>query len=113
MGRFDALTQIEEDQEKKVPLPESSSPIIDPSQVQINKKDSENQKKPANPQTRKPANPPLTLDFEEKPEKYSTRLEPSLVKKIRLHAIEKDVKDYEVIKTALIQSIVRPKIRRR
>jgi hypothetical protein len=35
--------------------------------------------------------------------KYTTRLEPSLVKKIRLHAIEKDKKDYEVVRDALNQ----------
>lgn len=56
---------------------------------------------PANPQTRKPANHPLSLASPEKPEKYTTRLEPSLIKKIRLHSVEKDMKDYEVVRTAL------------
>jgi hypothetical protein len=36
-------------------------------------------------------------------EKYTTHLEPSLVKKIKLAAIEKDIKDYEIVRLALTQ----------
>jgi hypothetical protein len=39
----------------------------------------------------------------EKVEKYTTHLEPSLVKKIKLAAIEKDIKDYEIVRLALTQ----------
>jgi hypothetical protein len=66
-------------------------------------------KKPANQQTRKPANPSPALEPLDKPEKYTTRLEPSLIKKIRLHAIENDMKDYEVVRTALNQYFERNK----
>jgi hypothetical protein len=39
----------------------------------------------------------------EKVEKYTTHLEPSLVKKIKLAAIENDIKDYDVVRIALKQ----------
>jgi hypothetical protein len=39
----------------------------------------------------------------EKPEKYTTHIEPSLMKKIKLWAVEKDMKDYDVVRAALIQ----------
>jgi hypothetical protein len=111
MGRFDALTQLEEKQEKKTPLPEVHSPITKISQTQSSNKENESDKKPAkpqtllpeNPQARKTANQSPAPDILDKPEKYTTRLEPSLVKKIRLHAIEKDIKDYEVVRNALNQ----------
>jgi hypothetical protein len=119
MGRFDALTQIEEKQEKKTPLPEAGSPITKISQAQSKYKENVSDKKPAkpqtllpaspqnrltaNPQARKTANQSPTPDNLDKPEKYTTRLEPSLVKKVRLHAIEKDIKDYEVVRNALNQ----------
>jgi hypothetical protein len=61
----------------------------------------EEHKKPANPQAGKPANPSPASLSQEQVEKYTTRLEPSLVKKIQLHAIEHDMKDYEVVRTAL------------
>ena len=111
MGRFDALTQIEEKQEEINPLREVHSPITKISQAQNRNKENVSNKKPAKPQTLLPANP-LTRktanqspapDILDKPEKYTTRLEPSLVKKVRLHAIEKDIKDYEVVRNALNQ----------
>jgi hypothetical protein len=103
MGRFDALTQLEEKPEHKAPLPAVLSSTPQLSQTKTIKKQPAGQKKPANLQARKPTNPSPTHASPEKPEKYTTRLEPSLVKKIRLHAIEKDIKDYEVVKTALNQ----------
>jgi hypothetical protein len=125
MGRFDALTQIEEKQEKKTPLPDVASPTSNISQGQINKSESDSFKKPANPlagkpanlqtrktespQTRKTANPLIETEVFEKPEKYTTRMIPSLVKKVRLHAIDKDMKDYEVISTALNEYFERNK----
>lgn len=45
---------------------------------------------------------PPTTELPEKPEKYTTHLEPSLVKKLKLHATEHDLKDYQVIKQALL-----------
>ena len=36
-----------------------------------------------------------------KAEKYSTQLPPSLIKRIKQHALEQDIKDYEVVQFAL------------
>jgi hypothetical protein len=58
-------------------------------------------KKPAKVQTRKAANL-SPADFD-KVEKYTTHIEPSLMKKIKLWAVEKDMKDYDVVRAALIQ----------
>ena len=107
MGRYDALTQLEEKPEKKTPPPVVSSPASKQPQTQPPKSDGV--KKPANPQDRKPANLSTSFDSLEKPEKYTTRLEPSLVKRIRLDAVEKDMNDYDVVKTALAQYFERNK----
>jgi hypothetical protein len=101
MGRFDALTQIEEQPKKPDPSPVISSPAVNKLQSQPIKKQVEAEKKPANPKARKPAKPSPTLDGLEKPEKYTTRLLPSWVKKIQLDAIEKDINDYDVVTAAL------------
>jgi hypothetical protein len=111
MGRFDALTQIAEQHEKKPPVPEVPSPTPKITQVHGGKKENHTDEKPAklqtrlpaSPQARKPANLPFPSTPQEKPEKYTTRLLPSLIKRVRLHAIEKDIKDYELVTTALIQ----------
>ena len=97
MGRFDALTELDERQPETVATP----PPPWPEAPLAGKNHGADGKKPANPQAGKPANLSPTLPAVEKPEKYTTRLEPSLVKKIRLEAIEKEVKDYEVVRTAL------------
>jgi hypothetical protein len=109
MGRFDALTQLEEKREKKNPSPVAPSPTLENHGEQPVKNEGGEPKKPANPQTRMPANPPPALEPLDKPEKYTTRLEASLIKKIRLHAIENDMKDYEVVRTALNQYFERNK----
>ena len=59
------------------------------------------EKKPAKLQTRK-AGKQSPADFD-KIEKYTTHIEPSLMKKIKLWAVEKDMKDYDVVRAALIQ----------
>jgi hypothetical protein len=46
--------------------------------------------------------PSPTLGLTEKPEKYTTHILPSLVKKVKLHALEQDVNDYDVVNNALI-----------
>jgi hypothetical protein len=58
---------------------------------------------PVSQRTRKTAKLPLAPPDSEKVEKYTTHLEPSLVKKIKLAAIEKDIKDYEIVRLALTQ----------
>ncbi len=99
MGRFDALTQLEEKLQKPTP---SQVPFSTASKTQQPvKARNEVEKKPANLQTSKTVSLSPTLDSIEKPEKYTTRLEPSLVRKLRIYAAEKEIKDYEVVKKAL------------
>jgi hypothetical protein len=57
--------------------------------------------KEASPQVRKPAKLSPALPDSEKVEKYTTHIEPSLVKKIQIAAIEKDINDYDVVRIAL------------
>jgi hypothetical protein len=51
------------------------------------------EEKPASSFARKPAN--------EQPEKYTTRLEPSMIKRVKVFAAQQEIKDYEVVKQAL------------
>ena len=55
MGRFDALTQIEEKPQRSAPSPVTSSPAVNNLQSQPIKKQVEAEKMPAYPQARKPA----------------------------------------------------------
>jgi hypothetical protein len=58
---------------------------------------------PARLQTRKRAKLSLSpaLPDSEMVEKYTTHVEPSLVKKVQLEAIEKGINDYDVVRIAL------------
>jgi hypothetical protein len=58
---------------------------------------------PARQQTRTGTKLSPAPSDSEKVEEYTTHLEPWLVKKIKLAAIEKDIKDYEVVRLALTQ----------
>jgi hypothetical protein len=109
MGRFDALTQLEEKQNKIAPLPVVPTPVSKVSQPQTIKNQNDTEKKLAGQQTRKPVTLSPTYNSLEKPEKYTTRLERSLIKKIQLYAVEKEMKDYQVVKTALEQYFERNK----
>jgi hypothetical protein len=42
-------------------------------------------------------------------EKYTTHIEPSLVKKVQIKAIEKDINDYDVVRIALKEYFERNK----
>src|SRR6266700_5347943 len=57
--------------------------------------------KPVNPLDRKPGSEPV--------EKYTTRLAPSMVRQIRIHAAQQDLKDYEVVEKALLEYFERKK----
>jgi hypothetical protein len=109
MGRFDALSNLEEPQEPNAPPPVVVSPTLKHVESLPIQKQQGEVKKPANPFTRKTVIQPPAPAGVEKPERYTTRLEPSLVKRIRLDAIEKDMKDYEIVKTALAQYFERNK----
>ena|SRR5947209_7611330 len=73
--------------------------------------------KPANPQAHIPAKPfagkpvsPLDPSSEnEIVEKYTTRLAPSMVRQIKIHAAQQDLKDYEVVEKALREYFERKK----
>jgi hypothetical protein len=56
---------------------------------------------PANVQIRTSGKLSRALSDSEKVEKYTTHVEPSLVKKIQIEAIEKDINDYDVVRVAL------------
>src|SRR5918992_3102928 len=59
-------------------------------------------KKPTKPQNRLSTNQSPTLGLTEKPEKYTTHILPSLVKKVKFHALENEINDYDVINKALL-----------
>ena len=99
MGRFDALQNLEESQEKNNHPLVISPPVLE--QVAKTTKSPEG-KKSTKPQNRLPTKDSSSIDILEKPEKYTTHLEPSLIKKIKLHATERDMKDYQVVKKALL-----------
>jgi hypothetical protein len=103
MGRYDALTQMEEKPEKKTPSPVASSPTPKKFPAQSTKKQSEEGKKPENLKSRKPENTHSPGSLVEKPEKYSTLIEANLIKKIKIFAAERDIKDYQVIALALTE----------
>jgi hypothetical protein len=59
-------------------------------------------KKPTKPQNRLPTTQSPTIELTEKPEKYTTHISPSLVKKVKFHALENEINDYDVINNALL-----------
>jgi hypothetical protein len=103
MGRFDALTHLEEEKNTNTPSPVSSSPAPKtPPAQQITKQPTEVKK----PEIMISGNhdPLLPLDTsKEKPLKYSTLLDAALIKRIKLFAAEKEIKDYKVIEIALTE----------
>ena len=81
------------------PLPEK--PVVHTPQV---KKDTLTSQ-----QTRKVTTLSPALLDSEKVEKYTTHVEPSLVKKIQIEAIEKEINDYDVVRIALKEYFERKK----
>jgi hypothetical protein len=102
MGRFDALSNLEETQVKKTPPPVVVSPAPKQPQSLPPIKQAAIVKKPTNPQVHKTTKKSPFVDSIEKIEKYTTHLEPSIVKKIKRYALDQDIKDYQVIKEALL-----------
>ena len=99
MGRFDALTQVEEKPSEKTPLPEASSRSTKKTSSQTEQKPNLNTKKPEimnsrNHEMQSPIDTPV---------KYSTLIRTQFIKKIKIHAAETDLKDYEVIELALTE----------
>jgi hypothetical protein len=65
--------------------------------------------KPVNVQIRTSRKLSRALSDSEQVEKYTTHAEPSLVKKIQIEAIEKDINDYDVVRVALKEYFERKK----
>jgi hypothetical protein len=103
MGRFDALTHLEEERTTSATLPVafSAAPKTLPAQPIKTKVDEK--KKPEIMISRNHDTSTPTDRFKEKPSKYSTLLNAGLIKKIKLFAAEKEIKDYEVIELALTE----------
>jgi hypothetical protein len=103
MGRFDALTQLEENQapakKPSVQPPEAIPPALDTPQPQTAKKPGVNGKKQASRQTSKSIN--ALQPKQDKFDKYSTYLRPGYKKVLKSLALERDCKDYEVLDEAL------------
>ncbi len=100
MGRYDALTQIEEPKKPTAqPAVTPSSNAKQPTKPATLPQEAE---KTTKPQNRLSTNQSSTPDVAEKVEKYTTHIFPSLVKKVKLHALEQDINDYDVINNALL-----------
>jgi hypothetical protein len=109
MGRFDALTELDEkpqpvqplEQPSVVPTPPSTvaTPLVTPQQPDADKKQRAPLKKPASKQTGKSIN--AVQRKQDKFDKYSTYLRPGYKKELKLLALERDCKDYELIDEAL------------
>lgn len=106
MGRFDILTELEENPiqappgRRDIEIPASPQTVL-PASPQKENSGRESGLSSKSPQAGKPANLQVVLSENEQVEKYTTRLEPGLVKKIKLYAVEHDMNDYDVIRTAV------------
>lgn len=104
MGRFDALTQIDEKPKENIKTQEVILPSATKKtdlQVHINKTDKQENPKAITQEKTKKSQPNQSPT--DKPAKYSTLIKTELLKKIKLLAAEKDIKDYEVIDLALTE----------
>src|SRR5688500_17507892 len=99
MGRYDALTQVEEKPSEKTALPEASS--------RSTKKTPSQTEQAPNPDSKKPEIMKSRIHESESPldtpVKYSTLIQTHFIKKIKIHAAVTDLKDYEVIELALTE----------
>jgi hypothetical protein len=100
MGRYDALTQLEEPK-KLTPQPVVTPPSIAKQALKPASPPQE-AKKPTKPQNRLSTPQSPTTGLTEKVEKYTTHILPSLAKKVKLRAVEEDINDYDVVNNALI-----------
>ena len=123
MGRFDALTQLNQPVHHS---PASASEAI-PHNAPVKERKPDNLKtgKPENLKARQPDSPKTGLPestLSGKPEimktgiqgnlkneKYSTQLQPALIKQIKQYALEHDSKDYEVIQQAITEFLEKKK----
>ena len=99
MGRFDALTKLEEHPSEKTPLPEVSTKPQKKTPLQSEQNPGSDGKKPEIMKSRNHEDDsPLDI-----PVKYSTLMRTHFIKKIKIHAAKTELKDYEVIELALTE----------
>lgn len=104
MGRFDKLTQLEE----KSPPAEiarklESIQTVLPTNPQTHLYTKPLVDKPASGFVVKRTSIQTDRSAIEKPQKYTTHLNPNTVKKIKIFAAQQDIKDYEVVEKALLE----------
>jgi hypothetical protein len=111
MGRFDALTELDENQvpakKPSTQSPGDISPLADEPQLQLEKKQTANGKKPASRQAGKSIN--ALQPKQDKFEKYSTYLRPGYRKMLKSLALERDCDAYEILDEALTLFFDNPK----
>lgn len=111
MGRYDALLEPSKAPEKRIEKPENlksrkpeSMKAVIPENLESGIPENPLSGKPENLKTRTEVPSPFV-----KAEKYSTQLDPSVIKQIKQYAIEHDIKDYVVVQTAIKQYLERNK----
>ena len=108
MGRFDALTQLDTKPARQSPPPlregvqQPETPQgRNPESQKTGKPENLNSGEPDSLLSRKAEYPKSGKPENLKNEKYSTLLQPTLIKQIKQYALEHDLKDYEVIQQAV------------
>jgi hypothetical protein len=102
MGRFDILTELEEKPPRVEKAPKlESKQTVKPTSPLVHK--------PTNGFVGKPTSRALPQPINEKPQKYTTHLHPDMVKRIKIFAVQQDIKDYEVVEKALTEYFERNK----
>jgi len=85
----------------------------DPALLSVSEADTNTLKKSAgirpalNVESRSQKHASPTLNLAEKPEKYTTHLEPSLKKRLQRFALDRDLNDYDVVRLAVIEYLDR------
>ena len=118
MGRFDTLTQLEEK-----PIQDTAPVVV--KEEKPRKPETPKAGNPENPKTRLSGNPKVgkpnsgftdnpesgepRKPAHEKPEKYTTMLKVDMIKRIKMYAVQEDIKDYEVVEKALQEYFDRKK----
>jgi hypothetical protein len=117
MGRFDALTELEEKPTQEPSPVEKEEKVRKTANPQTALHKSPQNRLPSSPQadktasgfTDKTASGQNRKTAKEKPDRYTTRLRADMVKRIKVFAAERDMDDYEVVEQALTEYFERNK----
>src|SRR5438105_53165 len=104
MGRFDALTQLD-----TKPQQVFYSVPVKTAKPQNDKTASGQADKAAKPLVSEAVKPLNRFSLIEKPDRYTTRLLPSVVKQIKLYAAEHDMDNKDVVTEALVEYFTKRK----